>query len=102
MTGPDQFAGQVVDRVRAAWLQALHPDSAATTEVAPDLGFLAGGGHSLAAARLIARLHLDLGVELPLSVILRDDPSLRELVTLVERLGPAVDSGPEHHHRPDW
>ena len=56
---------------------------------------MAGGGHSLAAARLIAQLRAQLGVELPLSVILRDDPSLAELVRLVAgRYRPGAWRGP--------
>ncbi|MER7172854.1 condensation domain-containing protein [Streptomyces mesophilus] len=47
--------------------------------------FLTAGGQSLAAGRLIATLRADLGVDIPLAAVLRDNPSLDELVALVAR-----------------
>ena len=64
----------VAARVRAAWADVLADDQQA---------FLAGGGHSLAAARLIVRLREELQVDLPMSAILRDDPTVAELVEAV-------------------
>ncbi|WP_051723651.1 acyl carrier protein [Micromonospora chokoriensis] len=64
----------VAARVRAAWADVLADDQQA---------FLAGGGHSLAAARLIVRLREELQVDLPMSAILRDDPTMAELVEVV-------------------
>ena len=65
--------------------------------VDPDRAFLSAGGHSLAAARLIARLRGDLAVDLLMSAIVRDDPTLTQLVAAVtERLGRTRD-----RRRPD-
>jgi non-ribosomal peptide synthetase component F len=73
--GPD--AGAVAAAVRAAWADVVHES------VDPQLAFLAAGGHSLAAARLIARLNRELAVDLPMSAILRDDPTPAQLVDQV-------------------
>lgn len=84
MTGEDPWSADAVAfRVRAAWTDALQLDGKLTASVDPDQPFLAAGGHSLAAARLIARLSADLAVEVPMSAIVRDDPSLAELVQAV-------------------
>jgi non-ribosomal peptide synthetase component F/acyl carrier protein len=74
----------VADRVRVIWADVLA--DRLDEEIEPDQGFLDAGGHSLAAARLIARLRGDLAVELPMSAILRDDPTLAQLVEVVTSL----------------
>lgn len=78
MADRDGLAGLV----RAAWQAAMHSE-----EVAEDVRFLSAGGHSLAAARLVARLRDTTGVQLPLSCILRDDPTLPDLIRLVREGG---------------
>jgi non-ribosomal peptide synthetase component F/acyl carrier protein/aryl carrier-like protein len=80
--------GSIAALVRAAWVDVLHESGRDGGSVDPQQPFLAAGGHSLAAARLIARLSGELAVELPMSLILRDDPTLAQLVELVaERAG---------------
>ncbi|WP_433389469.1 AMP-binding protein [Micromonospora sp. KLBMP9576] len=71
----------VAARVRLAWAEIVgqRPDGT----VPEDQAFLSAGGHSLAAARLIARLRGDVAVDVPMSAILRDDPTLAQLVTMV-------------------
>lgn len=88
--GPDLAAAEsVAARVRSLWADVLagrvddHVDAQQT--------FLAVGGHSLAAARLVARLREELNVELPMSAILRDDPTLAQLVEAVNaRVAPST------------
>ncbi|GIF62784.1 hypothetical protein Ais01nite_08190 [Asanoa ishikariensis] len=86
----------VADRVHAAWAEVLGDDADGMVD---DQAFVSAGGHSLAAARLIARLRTDLAVELPMSAILRDDPTLADLVAAVTsrldgRSEPAVEPPP--------
>lgn len=70
--------------VEAAWAAVLGDGTG------PGSTFFTAGGHSLAAARLLARLREDLGVDVPLALLLRDDPTLDELATLVaDRAGSA-------------
>ncbi|HTF10596.1 MAG TPA: AMP-binding protein [Asanoa sp.] len=92
----DTADGAIASRVEAAWTEVL--DEPAGGPVDPHRPFLSAGGHSLAAARLIARLRSDLAVELPMSAIVRDDPTLVELVAAVtERLAgtpAASEAGP--------
>jgi acyl carrier protein len=75
----EQTTDRVRQRVAAAWSAVLSDADAPE----PGTRFLAAGGHSLAAARLIARLGSELGVDLPMSAILRDDPRFADLVALV-------------------
>lgn len=83
----------VAARVRAAWTDVLADRSA--DPAAEQQAFLALGGHSLAAARLIARLREELQVDLPMSTILRADPTLDELVEAVRaRLAAGRPAGP--------
>jgi hypothetical protein len=86
----------IAARVRAAWTQALQLDEELGDSVDPDQPFLAAGGHSLAAARLIARLSVDLAVNVPMSAIVRGDPSLAELLKAVTdqvRARPTAGAG---------
>ncbi|MEV4534075.1 AMP-binding protein [Asanoa sp. NPDC049518] len=87
----------VAARVRAAWADVLGDDAGTDDEQA----FVSAGGHSLAAARLIARLRTDLAVELPMSAILRDDPTLADLVAAVtSRLDGQVEPAPAAEQGP--
>jgi len=86
----------IAARVRAAWTEALQLDEELGDSVDPDQPFLAAGGHSLAAARLIARLSGDLAVKVPMSAMVRDDPSLAELLKAVTdqvRARPTAGAG---------
>lgn len=50
----------------------------------PDLPFSVAGGHSLAAARLVATLRAELGVAVSLVSLLRSDPTPDQLVAMVQ------------------
>lgn len=78
--------------VRALLTQALGDSG----EPPADLPFSVAGGHSLAAARLIAALRAELGVELSLVSVLREDPTIGQLVAMVAAAegGPAVPAPP--------
>ncbi|MGH3220894.1 MAG: condensation domain-containing protein, partial [Streptosporangiaceae bacterium] len=95
--GDDRWsADAIAARVRAAWTDALRLDEELGDSVDPDQPFLAAGGHSLAAARLIARLSGDLAVAVRMSSIVRDDPSLTELLKAVTDqvlARPAAEAG---------
>ncbi|MER7169887.1 AMP-binding protein [Streptomyces mesophilus] len=81
MTGPhDGLARQV----HAIWTDLLG-------DTDPEAGFLEAGGHSVLAARLIARIGTELDATLGLAALIRDNPSLNDLVALVEQAahGPA-------------
>ena len=60
--------------VRAAWADVL--DRTGDDQQDGGQTFVSVGGHSLAAARLVARLRRELGVDVPLSALLRDDPTM--------------------------
>lgn len=66
--------------VRAAWAEVMNDPGC---DPDPDVPFLAAGGHSLAAARILARLRDAPGVEIPISALLHDQLSLAELIRLV-------------------
>jgi non-ribosomal peptide synthetase component F/acyl carrier protein len=83
--------GGVEQRVRAAWSDVLDADAASIDESA---SFVGAGGHSLAAARIIARLRSELGVEIPLSALLRDDPDLAGFAATVAEQASAVAPAP--------
>ncbi|ASW54293.1 AMP-binding protein [Plantactinospora sp. KBS50] len=90
MTTQDTAGGvDIAARIEAIWADVVGLDG----PVERDQGFLSSGGHSLAAARLIARIRADLAVDLPMSVILRDDPTLIELAQAVtDRLAARAES----------
>ncbi|HEX6869713.1 MAG TPA: condensation domain-containing protein, partial [Micromonosporaceae bacterium] len=91
----ERQAQQVEAAVAAAWHAALSSGSAEAS-VDPRLTFLTAGGHSLAAARLIARIRDTVGVQIALSALLRGDPTLAELTASVLAQDPAPDAaGPE-------
>ena len=66
------------EEVAAIWSEVLKVDA-----VGLDDRFFDLGGHSLAAAQIMARIAAKLGVELPLSAIF-DHPSIRKLSALIE------------------
>lgn len=72
MAAPRPDPEWIAGRLRAAWVAALGGSSEDAWSLDPAAGFLAAGGHSLAAAHLIARLRADLGVDLPMSDVVAD------------------------------
>jgi amino acid adenylation domain-containing protein len=78
-------AEPAADPVAAHWWQAL---DIAPDEQLTDIGFLSLGGHSLSAVRLLATLLDRLGVDLPPSVLLRDNLSLSGLRSLIAGTEP--------------
>jgi amino acid adenylation domain-containing protein len=76
---PLRDVGSSGDAVERLWRQALSHDDNGD----PDAGFIDLGGHSLAAARLRAELAEQLGVEVPLELLLRDNVPLTALRTFV-------------------
>ncbi|KHL08946.1 non-ribosomal peptide synthetase component F [Mumia flava] len=80
--------GTLAERVRAIWTDTLG-------ETDPDARFLSAGGHSVLAAKLIARIGTELGATLSLATFLGEDRSVGDLVDLVERArsSPAADPG---------
>jgi non-ribosomal peptide synthetase component F/acyl carrier protein len=91
----DDAAGSIAVRVQAAWTAVLA--DRVDGPVDEHQAFVSAGGHSLAAARLIARLRSDLDVELPMAAILRDDPTLAELVVAVTKRLAAEPHAVEPH-----
>ena len=75
MTGPDSSLAR---RLHAIWTDLLG-------DTGPDAGLLEAGGHSVLAARLIARIGTELDATLSLAALIRDNPSLTDLVALVEQ-----------------
>ncbi|MFB7258677.1 amino acid adenylation domain-containing protein [Streptomyces nojiriensis] len=80
------------DPLAAAWAEAL-----GSLPLDEGTGFLEAGGHSLAAARLIAVIERRCGVRLSLATILRQNISLAAVRTLVPRGG----GGPQHLATPE-
>jgi hypothetical protein len=75
VTGPDS---RLARQLHAIWTDLLG-------DTGPDAGFLEAGGHSVLAARLIARIGTELDATLSLAALIRDNPSLTDLVALVEQ-----------------
>lgn len=86
MTGP---AG--TDRIRQLWARALAPDEEEPGPPRPGVPFSAAGGHSLAAARMIAAIRAELGRRISIVEMLRADPTVEELAALVAAAPPADD-----------
>lgn len=88
--------GTLADRLFVIWTDMLG-------DTGTDVGFLSAGGHSLLAARLIARIYTELDATLSLATFIRDDPSLSELIALVERArhdtAPHPGQAPPAAHR---
>ncbi|MFE2756734.1 non-ribosomal peptide synthetase [Actinosynnema sp. NPDC059335] len=79
--GPDPArpADPVTEAVTALWCESL-----GTTHARPDDSFVAHGGHSIKALKLLARVDEALGVAVDLADFLAE-PTLRRLVTAVAR-----------------
>jgi non-ribosomal peptide synthetase component F/acyl carrier protein len=75
----DPAHSDISSTVRAAWAEVMNDQG---RDPDPDVPFLAAGGHSLAAARILARLRDASGVEIPISALLHDQLSLAELTRL--------------------
>ena len=63
-------------------------DLLGVSPIAPDDDFFELGGHSLIAIRLMARIHRELEVRLPLATLF-EAPTIRQLAALVEDARPA-------------
>lgn len=86
--------GGAAGRLQGIWTELLG-------DTGPDVGFLEAGGHSLLAAKLIARIGAELDTPLSLAALVGDSPTLTELTALVERSGPsdpAISSPPAPEH----
>ncbi|MEO7262796.1 MAG: AMP-binding protein [Jatrophihabitantaceae bacterium] len=84
-------------KVLSLWAHALAPDEAQPPQPEADVPFSLAGGHSLAAARLIAAIRSELGRQLPFVRILREDPTPDQLVEMlagVEVAGPSESPQP--------
>jgi acyl carrier protein len=77
----------VVDLLRAVWSDLL-----GTSSIGLDDDFFELGGHSLIAIRLMARIHRELGVRLPLATLF-EAPTIRQLTALIEPSVPRADLG---------
>ncbi|MFB9443508.1 amino acid adenylation domain-containing protein [Dactylosporangium vinaceum] len=75
-------------RVAQVWTDVLDADGAAApVEIGPDDDFFALGGHSLHAARVVARLRATMAVEVPLTAVFHGS-TLREFARQVQALLP--------------
>lgn len=73
------------------WTAALRPDDADAPPPRPDLPFSLAGGHSLAAARLVAGIRGELGRRVSIVELLRADPSPDDVAAMVEAAPPETD-----------
>lgn len=89
----DERRNDCAARVRAAWRATLL-GTGASADVDPEVGFIQAGGHSLAAARLVAQIRGELGVDVPMSAILRDNLSLTGVTDLVLGRNPSIGEPP--------
>ena len=92
-----------IDRL---WTRALAPDAAELQPPPRGVPFSAAGGHSLAAARIVAGIRAELGRRVSLADLLRADPTPDELAAMVAA-APAADArstqapGPVSSHTHD-
>ena len=84
MTGVDDRA-----RINVLWVRALVPGAGELEPPRPDVPFSAAGGHSLAAARIVAGIRAELGRRVSIVEMLRADPTLDELAAMVAAAPPA-------------
>lgn len=75
-----------IDRL---WTRALAPDTAGLQPPPRGVPFSAAGGHSLAAARIVAGIRAELGRRVSLADLLRADPTPDELAAMVAAAPPA-------------
>jgi amino acid adenylation domain-containing protein len=88
-TAPDAAERDLAARVAGIWAQVLGLPS-----VAPDGNFFELGGHSLLGARVLARIHDLMGVDLPLRALFRT-PTVEGLAgTLAEALRSGAQDAP--------
>jgi thioesterase domain-containing protein/acyl carrier protein len=78
----------ITTRLSAMWVDLL-----GVSPVALDDDFFELGGHSLIAIRLMARIHRELDVRLPLATLF-EAPTVRQLAALVEAARPARTTEP--------
>ncbi|MFC0071681.1 non-ribosomal peptide synthetase, partial [Umezawaea endophytica] len=78
-TGPPPEDDPLAEAVTALWCESL-----GTADARPDDSFVALGGHSIKALKLLARVDESFGVEVDLADFLAE-PTLRALVTAVAR-----------------
>lgn len=71
------------------WARALAPEAAELQPPAGNVPFSAAGGHSLAAARIVAGIRAELGRRVSLADLLRADPTPDELAAMVAAAPPA-------------
>ncbi|GAA0459519.1 hypothetical protein Aca07nite_88320 [Actinoplanes capillaceus] len=83
--GDDPADDSVTEAVAALWRESL-----GLARVRPDDSFVALGGHSIKALRLLARLDEELGVTVDLADFLAD-PTMRALVAAVHHLQPTTE-----------
>lgn len=79
-------AGRAAQALNSAWREFFGHDPR------PDDDFFAAGGHSMLAARLVARLRERLGVEIPLKIVF-DTPRVGDMLAAIEvETAPAAEA----------
>ncbi|MFG2652943.1 amino acid adenylation domain-containing protein [Streptomyces sp. NPDC048436] len=78
------------DPLSRIWWETLPAPAGGRTE---ELGFLSAGGHSLLAVRVLGRVHAELGAELPLSLLLKEDASLAGVRAALRDSTPSAGPG---------
>ena len=76
------------EAMAAIWRELLEVERVGARD-----GFFALGGHSLLAARLVSRVHAELGVDLPLRTVF-EHPVLADLAAAAARLRSSEDAAP--------
>ncbi|MFC0212779.1 amino acid adenylation domain-containing protein, partial [Paenibacillus chartarius] len=92
MSGGSPYAAprnETERRLAALWSELLDRDVAA---IGIDDPFFRLGGHSLKASQLAARIHRDMGADMPLKAVF-ESPTIRELASLIDRGDRLAESG---------